>query len=163
MKKLLMLPIFAALFSLTGCGGVDVIDYNDKLVELAETCFTAENLMWDAVDQENYTLANELLSSSIETCQKTQTDTAAMEGYNDDTDLRDAVDALLQAEVAYLTKFQEALPYRELDEMSDEENANYEAIEAELDILDEASVAASNNLVSIQEAFSTKHGYELEE
>lgn len=163
MKKLLMLPAFFGLFALAGCGGVDVIDYNDKLVDLAETCFTAENLMWDAVDQENYTLAKDLLSSSITTCQKAQTDTAAMEGYNDDVDLRDAVDVLLQAEVAYLTKFQEALPYRELDEISDEEEATYEAIEAELDVLDEASVAASNSLVSIQEAFATKHGYELEE
>jgi hypothetical protein len=157
MKKLLMLPAFAALFALTGCGGVDVVDYNDKLVDLAETCFTAENLMWDAVDQENYGIANDLLTSSIDTCTKAQTDTAAMEGYNEDTDLRNAVDGLLKAEVAYLTKFQEALPYRELEELSDEENAAYEAIEAELDALDEASVAASDSLVAIQETFSTKH------
>jgi uncharacterized damage-inducible protein DinB len=164
MKKLFIVaPALAVLFTLAGCGGVDVVDYNDKLVDLADKCFTAEGLMRDAMDQENYGSAKTLYDTTVETCQASQADTAAMEPYDDDASLRDAVDALLQAELAYLGKFGETLPYREYDEFTDEQETAYNALEAELETIEEAINAASESLGDIQEAFAAKHGYELEE
>jgi predicted methyltransferase len=55
MKKVFMLGLVALALPLTGCGtGVDVVDYNDKLVDLQNACYDAENVMMDAWDQENY-------------------------------------------------------------------------------------------------------------
>jgi hypothetical protein len=106
MKKLFLLSLLVGITTLlTGCGSENVIDYNDKLVELTSKCFTAEGLVRDMMKQENYTSAKTLYETAVTTCKKSQTDTAEMKAYENDTSLRDAVNTLLQAEVLYLEKF----------------------------------------------------------
>ncbi|MDR2415363.1 MAG: hypothetical protein LBD75_01820 [Candidatus Peribacteria bacterium] len=162
-KTFLFSLLIAATTIVAGCGGVDVVNYNDKIVDLANKCLTAENLMWSAIEEENYDSAKTLYTTSLETCASVQANIAALDSYKEDGSLRDAADALLQAEIAYLQKFGDVLTYREYDELTPEQEAAYTAIQDELSTIEAEVTVANTNFVTIQETFSTTHGYELEE
>ena len=161
MKKLLILPLFAVSFLLTGCG-VSVVDYNDKIYIQTDNCITAENLIWTAMEEENYGMAKTLHATALETCMVAQAEVEAMGAFEDDSSFRDIANEFLQTEVAYLTKYAEALPYRDIEEFTDEERAAYEAINEELSVLEEKGYALNEELLTIQVEFADKHGYELE-
>jgi len=162
MKKLRLL-LTSAVILLAGCGGVKVIDYNDKLVDLTDACFSAEGTVRDALDAENYGVANELLDAALTTCQTSKTKAEAMDAYKNDSSLKEAVVALLDTEIEYLKTFKDYVAYRSLDELTEEQEAAYNALDAELDAIDNRIVAASDNLVTVQEAFAATHGFDLEE
>lgn len=78
--------------------------------------------------------------------------------------MRDATNALLLAEVAYLEKFGESLIYREKSEDSDfseADKADYERIAGELLLLQETSADAGKTLLETQTSFSEQHQYIL--
>jgi hypothetical protein len=150
---------------LAGCGGsASVIDYNDTLVDLSESCFTAENLMRDALEAENYGTAKNLLQGSVDMCTQSLTDTQAMEAYEEDASLRDAVALLLQNEIAYLQKLSETTIYRDIPEAdwTEDLESQYTTLQTELGELEVAAMDASDALLATQESFATAHGYELE-
>jgi hypothetical protein len=86
-----------------------------------------------------------------------------MKAYENDTSLRDAVNTLLQAEVLYLEKFWETITYRDYEELTEDQETTYTALENELTALEQATVAAGENLINIQKAFSEQYGYTLKE
>jgi hypothetical protein len=164
MKKFFILPLLASMTALlTGCGSVDVVDYNNDLVALTEKCFTAESLMRNALDQEDYTSAKTLYTTALETCASTQKAIAALEAFDNDSSLKDAATALLQAENDYLIKFGETLSYREYETLTPEQETAYATLQDELAVIEEAISIADTNLITVQEVFAAKHGYELEE
>jgi hypothetical protein len=162
-KPFLFSLLVAATTIVAGCGGVEVVDYNDKIVDLANKCLTAENLMWSAIEEENYGSAKTLYATSLETCTAAQADLGALDVYEEDGSLRDAADALLQAEIAYLQKFGDVLTYREYDELTSEQEAAYTAIQNELSVIEAEITAASTNFSTVQDTFAATYGYELEE
>jgi hypothetical protein len=54
------------------------------------------------------------------------------------------------------------LPYLEKEELNEDENAAYEQIFAEVQVIDEELAEANENLILIQEQFAKDHGFELE-
>lgn len=164
MKKSL-LAIFAAFSTvlLAGCG-VNVIDYNDKLVELGKACYTAEEVIDTELNLENYEGAQTALTAALNLCAANAETVKNMEGYKDDTDLRDAFAAVLDSEVVYLEKYGELIAYYTLsdEEWTDEVEAAADALFEEVSALYDLTIDASDNLQIVQEAFATRHGYELE-
>jgi len=167
MKKLLVIPFLAALITLAGCGGnggIDKIAYNDQLVDLTEACFIiGEDAMWTAIELGDFQTAKAEFPNTLETCKQAHQNVLAILPYNNDADLRDAVAALLVAEIAYLETFETILDFWTVEELTPEQEEALAAIEAELDRLEEAVNIASTHLMETQEAFAVKHGYELEE
>ncbi|MDR0651373.1 MAG: hypothetical protein LBG59_08500 [Candidatus Peribacteria bacterium] len=161
MKKLFVMLLIATTV-VAGCG-VEVINYNDKVVDLANKCLTAENLMWSAIEEENYGSAQTLYTTSLETCLSAQADIVALDGYEGDESLRDAASELLQAEITYLERFGEVLTYREYEELTPEQEAAYTAIQDELSTIEAEVTSASTNFATVQETFAVTYGYELEE
>ena len=140
-----------------------MIDYNDKLVELTDQCFLAEGDMRTAMDYQNRDEARALHTSTLATCKSSQSAIAAMDAYKKDTSLRDAVDTLLQAEISYLEKFGETIVYRDLEELTADQEETYTALENELYLIEQMIYTASENLITIQEIFAEQHGYELQD
>jgi hypothetical protein len=140
-----------------------VVNYNDKIVDLANKCLTAENLMWSAIEEENYGSAKTLYTTSVDTCTSAQADIVALDAYEGDSSLRDAADALLQAEIAYLQKFGDVLTYREYEELTPEQETTYTAIQNELSTIEAEVTVANTNFATVQENFATTYGYELED
>ncbi len=168
MKKLLVVPFLAAVIILIGCGGkteIDKIAYNDKLVDLTEQCFVhGEDAMRSSVELGDYQSAKAEFPRALETCKQAHQNVGAVLPYNNDTDLKDAVAALLAAEIAYLETFETILDFWMVeDQLTPEQQEALATIEAELDTLEEAVNVASTNLMQTQETFAVKHGYELEE
>jgi hypothetical protein len=60
--------------------------------------------MMTAWDEENYGLVKSLYPTTLEACTTAQTQIAAIDAYNDDSSMRDAFNAELQLEIAYLKK-----------------------------------------------------------
>jgi hypothetical protein len=69
---------------------------------------------------------------------------------------------VIEKEIAYYTKFSEIIPYMGKEEVSEEEKVKYESLLSEIESLDEELNESNNNLMSIQEQFAKKYGYELE-
>ncbi|MDR2189709.1 MAG: hypothetical protein LBP53_00480 [Candidatus Peribacteria bacterium] len=164
MKKLFSGCILVTLtVLLTGCGKVDVTDYNDKLVEFTDKCFTAEALMQSALQQENYAYVKELHTTALETCTAMQKETVALEAYKNDTSFRNATDTLLQALISYLQKFGELFPYRENTVWTPEQETAYITLEKELGELEKNLQTLNKELEEVQKTFATTYGYEIEE
>ncbi|MDR0282651.1 MAG: hypothetical protein LBI53_05115 [Candidatus Peribacteria bacterium] len=168
MKKLLIVSLLTAVIILVGCGGkneIDKIAYNDKLVDLTEQCFVhGEDAMWSSVELGDYQATKAELPKALETCKQAHQNVGMVLPYNNDTDLKDAVAALLVAEITYLETFEAILDFWMVeDELTPEQQEALATIETELDRLEEAVNVASNNLMQTQETFAVKHGYELEE
>lgn len=155
---------FAALFALAGCGtGVDVIDYNDKLVDLQNDCYEAKDLLIDTWDAENYGVVQSLYPTTLSACTKARDDIAAMDGYEGDTMLRDPFLVEMQLEVAYLQKIGEIIAYWSYDELTEAQELAEEALWDDIDALDEQLSVAYDVSKAAQEAFAKKYGYELED
>jgi hypothetical protein len=163
MKKLLLLSFLVATTTIIAGCGEKVVKYNDKIVNLANKCLTAENLMWSAIEEENYDSVETLYTTSLETCTSAGVDMVALDAYEGDSSLRDAASALLQAETSYLKKFGEVLTYREYDELTPEQEAAYTTIQNELSAIEQEVSTASTNFSTVQGTFSSTYGYELED
>ncbi|MDR3169358.1 MAG: hypothetical protein LBU27_06460 [Candidatus Peribacteria bacterium] len=164
MRKLFSLAtVGVVLLALSGCGGVNVVDYNDKLVHLQEICYDAESEMMNERDQENYGQVKTLYPTTLATCTQAQVDLAATDAYDGDSALRDAFDAELQLEVAYLQKIGEALTYWDIDELTEEQQTAEDALWQEIDAIETQLATAYEVSETAQKDFAAKHGYELED
>ena len=82
--------------------------------------------------------------------------------YDKDSSLKDAVVDLLSSEVEYLQKFWSTSQYRNIDNITAEDEAAYEEIVRDLY---KSETELNNKFVSlqeVQEAFAAKHGLNLE-
>ncbi|MDR0607254.1 MAG: hypothetical protein LBG52_02635 [Candidatus Peribacteria bacterium] len=164
MKKLLSLVMASmALLALPGCGGVNVVDYNDQLVYLQKICYDAENTMMNAREQENYGQVKTLYPSTLATCTQAQADLAVIDAYDGDSTLRDAFDAELQLEVAYLQKLGEAITYWDYDTLTEDQQATEDALWTEISTLEDQLATAYEVSEAVQQEFATKHRYKLKD
>lgn len=165
MKSTLIFSLMTiALLSLTACSlSPDVIDYNNSLVDLQKVCYAADDNMIDARDDENYGQTKDLYNITVSICADSEVKIAQMEARDWDSSLRDAFDAELKIELAYLAKIGEAIAYWDFDELTDEQTAAQAALRDEIDTLEEQFNAASDASEAIQEAFAQKYNFELED
>lgn len=142
----------------------EVIDYNDNLVDLTSICFESEY----GIDNIYSSGSSEDLQWVIDTilaeCNKSLTALKKVPAREWDTSLRDAVLPIIELEIAYYEKFQDLVPFQDLDNNSFTEDQfnSYEAIQDELDAIDEDIAAANEKLIKVQEEFAKNHWYELE-
>lgn len=186
MKKIWLLSVIAVLFwslALTGCINTDnkandnniviedvasneeVIAYNDNLVDLATECFMSEDNVWTLYDDEESTIADiqSAIDSTLAVCNNAIESVKNLGDRKWDSSLKDGIITILGTDVAYFTNLKEEIPYLEIEELTEEQNAAYEAIVAKRVELSDAMDVASENLITIQAEFAKTHGYDLEE
>ncbi len=118
--------------------------------------------MMEARDKENYGETKELYPKVLELCQQSLSGIEAMSGYDGDSTMKDAFLAEMEIEIAYLNKIGEALTYREIDELTEEEITAEENLWKEIDILAQKWEESSTHSETVQKTFAQQHGYELE-
>ena len=184
-----LLWIIVLVWTLAGCGGnkqvstdaVDgtwdfiieditweadaVVSYNDKLVDLASSCIVSEDAIWNIYDDETSSIeqVQSAISDTVSVCSTAKEQISALWDWEWDSSLKDGVLAIIEKEVAYYVKFSELLPYLEKEGLTEEEQASYDSLFAEVEAIDKELLEANDNLVSIQEQFAKDHWYELEE
>lgn len=165
MKKGLWLISLLWVLILSWCwSSGNVVEYNDNFVAIVKECtdanqalFQTFNADWSAIDS----ITNSL-QENISICQNSQKKASNMWDYDKDSSLKDAVVDLLSSEVEYLQKFWSTSQYRNIDNITAEDEAAYEEIVRDLY---KSETELNNKFVSlqeVQEAFAAKHGLKLE-
>lgn len=141
----------------------EVINYNDKLVELASQCIISENDVLSVYDNSSsIEEVQEAINNTIAKCTNIGEEINKLWDWKWDSLLKNWVLDVIEKEIAYYTKFSEIIPYMGKEEVSEEEKVKYESLLSEIESLDEELNESNNNLMSIQEQFAKKYGYELE-
>jgi len=140
------------------------IDYNDNLVDLASACIISEESIWDTYSDESASIETVTLAinDTVEKCSSAMDAIKNLGDFEWDSSLKDWVLDIIGKDIAYYSKFSEALPYIAKEQLTEEENTTYEGLLAEIDVLDKELTEANTNLITIQEQFAKNHGYELE-
>jgi hypothetical protein len=142
-----------------------VINYNDALVNLASRCINLENDIWSTYDDASSSIEDiqETINNTIDECTNAWKSIKELGDWEWDSSLKDWVITIIEKEIAFYSKFNELLPYIEKQELTEDEKWTYDQIFTDLENLDRELSDASQNLTLIQEEFSNKHGYKLEE
>ena len=85
-----------------------------------------------------------------------------MSDYDKDSSLKDAVVDLLSSEVEYLKKFWSTERFRNLEDITDEDKAEYDSLVDDLYKEQEELNSKFVTLQEIQESFAAKHWLNLE-
>lgn len=142
----------------------EVINYNDKLVELASQCIISENDVLSVYDNSSsIEEVQEAINNTIAKCTNIGEEINKLWDWKWDSLLKNWVLDVIEKEIAYYTKFSEIIPYMGKDEVSEEESGKYESLLNEIESLDKELNESNNNLMAIQEQFAKKYGYELED
>jgi hypothetical protein len=104
----------------------------------------------------------ETLQSNIEICNKAKSKALDLWNFDKDSSLKDAVVDLLSSEVDYLQKFWSTEKYRNIDNITPEDEAAYEDIVRDLYKSETELNAKFISLQEVQEAFAAKHWLKLE-
>lgn len=145
----------------------EAINYNDNLVDLTSECFASEDSVrmsyeaWTAADLQV------AIDNTVALCNESLNNVSSVDAWENDASLRDWVIDILMWKIDFYEKMQDLVQYQDYSEedlqnLSDEEVAEYEAIIVELDEISKVNDAANEALINIQEEFAKNHNYELE-
>lgn len=165
MKNSLWLISLLWILILSWCwSSLNVVEYNDNFVSIVKECtdanqalFQTFNADWSAIDS-----IAASLQENINICQNSQKKADNLWDYDKDSSLKDAVVDLLASEVEYLQKFWSTQIYRNMDNITPEDELAYEEIVRDLYKSETDLNAKFVSLQEVQEAFAAKHGLNLE-
>lgn len=165
MKKSLLILSLSALLVLSGCGwSGNVVEYNDSFVSLVKECTDSTQELFNVFQADESTIdsISESLENSINTCKNSESKASKMWDFDKDSSLKDAVVNLLSTEVDYLQKFWSTSHYWNIDNITDEDRAAYDALVTDLYTAEENLNNQFTSLQQTQELFAAKHGLKLE-
>ena len=142
----------------------NVIEYNDSLVDFANTCIDSEDAIWIAYNDKNINITNvqNAINNTLEECDSSINKIEALWDWEWDNSLKDWITNILKKHTTYYSKFNELLPYIEKKEISEEENETYKSLITEVENLDKELAEANENLITLQKEFALNHWFELE-
>ncbi len=141
----------------------DIIDYNDSLVDIFDECDGAMEGFIITFNDENSSVdsISKSLKSTISTCETAKDKASKVWNIDGDNVLKDAVVAVISANINYLKTFETTKPYWKVDKIS-EDNEEYKKI---TEILEKKSYIVEKSteyLMDIQEDFAKKHWFKLD-
>lgn len=141
-----------------------VISYNDNLVDFASVCIESEDAVWDTYQDETASIQDieTAINNTISECNTAKDKVNSLWAWNWDNSLKDSVITIIEKDIEYYTKFKEILPFLEMDELSEEEAASYDAIINEIEAIDAELTEANSNLIIIQETFAKNNWFDLQ-
>ena len=155
--------IWTVILSWCGKSG-NIVEYNDSFVALVKECTDSTQTLYNIYQAENSLIdsISQALDDSITICKNSETKAEKLWNYDKDSTLKDAVVDLLSSEVSYLQKFKETSPYRNKENLADEDRVAYDTIKNELTLEQNSLNDKFVSLQTIQEWFANKHGLKLE-
>jgi len=141
----------------------DVIDYNDKIVDIMWYCTTSENTIWEIYSNEDYNDKdlNDAVDDTIEVCNNSIKKINELWDFEWDSSLKDDSMLYIANYVSYYKLFKKAIPYFSLETLSDSQQKEYENLMDKLDDLNKDIDAMSKKLWDTHEAFAKRHWYKL--
>ena len=165
MKKSLSILSLMWILILSWCGwSVDIVEYNDTLVSIVKECTDANQALFQTfqADQATIDSITSSLQSNIDICNEAKKKALVLWDYEKDSSLKDAVVNLLVTEVDYLQKFWLTERYRNIDNLTDEDKADYDWLVSSLNESQNLLNQQFTNLQDVQEGFAAKYGLKLE-
>jgi len=195
MKKLWLLALWATLilWTLAGCWGnkevnntnnvntntwsteefisekSEVVQYNDKIINLSKKCAESEDLIWtlyDAYSEDNTSFKVEdiqnAINSTIKLCSDNLQEVNNAWDWEWDSSLKDWSVEFLSREIEYYQKFSELLPYLTKWDLTEDEKAIHDSLLTEIQSIEERLWKATKDLTPIQRQFAKKYDFELE-
>ena len=144
---------------------LSVWDYNDKLVNTVAKCTDANLDLYEKFNAEDWASIEDIeavVQNNINICQNSMQTVLKLWDYDNDSSLKDVVVELLEIEVDYLDKFSRTTNYRDEDNISDEDKANYDSIITELNNTNDLLNQKFEEVQDVQEVFAEKYWLELE-
>lgn len=165
MKKSLLSSLLLWALILSWCGwSSNVVEYNDTLVSIVKECTDSNHELFETF-QANWSTIDSIadaLQTNIDMCNEAKEKAIELWDYDKDSSLKDAVVDLLSMEVEYLEKFWSTSHYRNVDDLTDEDKAEYDSVVNDLNESQELLNQQFTNLQEAQEAFAAKHELKLE-
>ena len=164
-KTYLCAALFGAiLLAWCGSSNTDVIKYNDSFVEIVKTCTDSTQELFQKFSADGSTVdtISESIENSITVCQNAKDQASELWNFEKDSSLKDAVIELMDTEVEYLNKFSETSVYWNIDNITEEDKTNYEALVTELYNIQDNLNLQFVTLQEAQELFAAKHWLVLE-
>lgn len=164
MKKSLWLISLLWILTLSWCwSSLDVVEYNDSLVEIVNECLSANQSLYQTFNSEwmDVDYIAEAIQSNITICQASKEKVVKLWDYDGDSSLKNWVVDLLSADIDYLQKFATTKPYRNTN-VSEEDKIVYNSIVSELSQSQTVLNQQLINLQDIQEGFAAKHWLKLQ-
>lgn len=161
MKKGLLYSALAWFLFLAWCGSsMTVVEYNDSFIAVVNDCLNVTQPFWDEFEWWNTDLA--MLQDDIQICKNAGKDASSLWNFDWDSSLKDAVVNFLWTYTDYLEKFTETSPYRNIDDISTEDEEDYRTLRQELANLEDDLNKQMSSLQEVQESFAAKHGLKLQ-
>lgn len=139
-----------------------VMEYNNKLVDIATTCIDSEKNVWDTYKDWSSEELEIAINNTISQCKESIKQLKELWTRNGDDSLLNTVLDYIANNISYYNKMKNLIPYQDIAELSDTEEEIYNTIVEWLDKLSEKSEKYSNKLIEIQNKFAKKYRFELE-
>lgn len=165
MKKSLSVLWLLWILVLSGCGwSMNVVEYNDNFVSIVKECTDANQTLFENFQSSEATTDSRItsLQENITICENAKEKALKLWYYDKDSSLKDAVVNLLSMEVDYLGKFWSTSRYRDIHDITDEDEAAYEWLANDLHEAEESLNTKFTALQETQEAFAARHRLKLE-
>ena len=165
MKKTIWLISLLWILIVSWCGkSLDVVEYNDSLVEVVKECLDSSQSLYQDFNAEWSTIESMIqsLQDSIDICDKSNAKASKLWDYEKDSSLKDAVVVLLTTETEYLKKFSSTSRYRNMENLSDEDRNAYDSVVNELSEMQDSLSQQFAVLQETQKEFAEKHDLSLE-
>ncbi len=163
-KSFWILSLLWVLF-LSWCGwSMNIVEYNDSLVDIVKECTDSNQELFKnfSTDEASVDSIVQSIQDSVTICQNSQVKASQLWSYEKDSSLKDAVVELLAMEIDYLQKFSSTSRYRNIDNLTEEDRADYNSTVSDLNETQNALNQQFTKLQEVQEAFAAKHALKLE-
>jgi hypothetical protein len=147
----------------------EVVQYNDKIINLSKKCAESEDLIWtlyDAYSEDNTSFKVEdiqnAINSTIKLCSDNLQEVNNAWDWEWDSSLKDWSVEFLSREIEYYQKFSELLPYLTKWDLTEDEKAIHDSLLTEIQSIEERLWKATKDLTPIQRQFAKKYDFELE-
>jgi len=147
----------------------EVVQYNDKIINLSKKCAESEDLIWtlyDAYNEDNTSFKVEdiqnAINSTIKLCSDNLQEVNNAWDWEWDSSLKDWSVEFLSREIEYYQKFSELLPYLTKWDLTEDEKAIHDSLLTEIQSIEERLWKATKDLTPIQRQFAKKYDFELE-
>jgi hypothetical protein len=163
-KGLWLLSLLWVLFLSWCWWSVNVVEYNDSLVDIVKECTDSNQELFKNFNTDEVSVDSILQSiqDSITICQGSQVKASQIWNYEKDSSLKDAVVDLLALEIDYLQKFSATSRYRNIDNITEEDREEYNWIVSDLNETQNSLNQQFTKLQEVQEGFAAKHALKLE-
>ena len=141
----------------------DVIDYNDKILDLTAECINNEDEISDLIDRGGSSKQVEKTANNIiNICKNSIEQLTKLWGWEWDTSLKDWALKYVALNVVYYQQFLELVPYLDIDNLSITQEKQYNSILEKMDETNEKLAVMSKDLENLQKKFANKFWYQLE-